>query len=372
MEYPEIQVITVHSQDRMIQAKFEQASAPGSDDRYSVSPARKRFIVAVFKVVSELAAQRDRKTREEEQERRQQSSPKQQNNKSGTLPPLTRQQSRPSRAQSPKKPQKHGAHPSICSETSIQKQAEALLNRVPDELPDIPAKAPETAFARRTGGMHLSSIVRLERFRKMMAKRLNSSQSAEESDPDDDAEDELPQKPRFSATLSPEAQYAMMKGYEDILLDYLRPSKPQSNYVLYRVRTPHKKVISLKVVEDNWTTAKTIERQYQQRHLLSPSDAKSSHRLDKLMPRQGARSAANGVTSLPDGRRQRIRRNACAEDAQKVKEIRLTSCFQKAMAIIDTIRTSQGWLVTSPRDRKLFRNPLKVYNKWSQGWNTTI
>ncbi|KAK2170536.1 hypothetical protein LSH36_2g06026 [Paralvinella palmiformis] len=59
------------------------------------------------------------------------------------------------------------------------------------------------------------------------------------------------------------------------------------------------------------------------------------------MPRQGARSAANGVTSLPDGRRQRIRRNACAEDAQKVKEIRLTSCFQKAMAIIDTIRTSQ-------------------------------
>ena len=151
------------------------------------------------------------------------------------------------------------------------------------------------------------------------------------------------------------------------MLDYLRPSQQRTNHVLYRVRTPHQKVISLKVAEEDTTQA---------RHRQHGASLYSGHARNQLFlpessnqtARKGARSAG-GVTSSFDGRSRRIRNVSCATAAQNDKQIRMTCCFQKAMAILDTIRKSQGLLVTSPRERKLFRNPLKVYNRWSQVWS---
>ncbi|XP_059157848.1 uncharacterized protein LOC131942143 [Physella acuta] len=55
------------------------------------------------------------------------------------------------------------------------------------------------------------------------------------------AEDEadLPTTPRFSSFLSPEAQYALMKGYEDIIADKLTSKFPEYNGMLKRNKTPY-------------------------------------------------------------------------------------------------------------------------------------
>lgn len=50
---------------------------------------------------------------------------------------------------------------------------------------------------------------------------------------------QLPRSPRFSTFLSPEAQYALMKGYEDKLYDKIADSNPESRFTLKRNKTPH-------------------------------------------------------------------------------------------------------------------------------------
>ena len=148
-------------------------------------------------------------------------------------------------------------------------------------------------------------------------------------------------------------------------MDYLRPAQQHTKLVLYRVKTPHQKVISIKVAEDDTAHDKRGDR----RQFLSPSDAKHQLSSQQRTPRQRTISAS-GMTPLLEGSRHRARKVSCAEsEVRKDKEIRMTCCFQKAMAIVDTIRTSQGLMVTSPRERKLFRNPVKVYNRWSQVWS---
>ncbi|XP_076468159.1 uncharacterized protein LOC143298985 [Babylonia areolata] len=59
---------------------------------------------------------------------------------------------------------------------------------------------------------------------------------------------EMPRNPRFSAFLSPEAQYAVMKGYEDMLYEKIATNNPESRPVLKRNKTPFLKKIS--IVED--------------------------------------------------------------------------------------------------------------------------
>ena len=56
---------------------------------------------------------------------------------------------------------------------------------------------------------------------------------------------ELPKHPRFSTFLSAEAQYAMMKGYEDKLFEKIVHSNPESRLSLKRNKTPHHKKIAI-------------------------------------------------------------------------------------------------------------------------------
>ncbi|KAL8581281.1 hypothetical protein ACOMHN_028307 [Nucella lapillus] len=56
---------------------------------------------------------------------------------------------------------------------------------------------------------------------------------------------ELPQNPRFSTFMSPEAQYAMMKGYEDKLYERISGSNPVATHSLQRSKTPSQKKISI-------------------------------------------------------------------------------------------------------------------------------
>ncbi|XP_076447020.1 uncharacterized protein LOC143284231 [Babylonia areolata] len=67
--------------------------------------------------------------------------------------------------------------------------------------------------------------------------------------PEDEAEEnpmepirELPQSPRFSTFLSAEAQFAMMKGYEDKLYEKIADTNPEVRPTLHRTKTPFQKI----------------------------------------------------------------------------------------------------------------------------------
>ena len=86
----------------------------------------------------------------------------------------------------------------------------------------------KTNFRRSSGAPMLASIARLMKFRRMSgqskgtSKRRSSSVSTSNMSvlPEDELTD-LPINPRFCATLSPEAQYAMLRGYEDVIIESL-------------------------------------------------------------------------------------------------------------------------------------------------------
>lgn len=56
---------------------------------------------------------------------------------------------------------------------------------------------------------------------------------------------ELPRNPRFSTFLSAEAQFAMLKGYEDKLYEKIAHTDPESRPALKRNKTPHHKNIRI-------------------------------------------------------------------------------------------------------------------------------
>ncbi|KAH9494570.1 hypothetical protein Btru_019883 [Bulinus truncatus] len=63
--------------------------------------------------------------------------------------------------------------------------------------------------------------------------------SKEEDSSAMDAVEHLPKTPRFSSSLSAEAQYALMKGYEDIIADTITKKHPEFNTIIKRNKTPH-------------------------------------------------------------------------------------------------------------------------------------
>ncbi|KAL8593846.1 hypothetical protein ACOMHN_065323 [Nucella lapillus] len=56
---------------------------------------------------------------------------------------------------------------------------------------------------------------------------------------------EMPRNPRFTTYLSAEAQYAVMKGYEDMLYDKIAKTNPESRLILKRTKTPFRKTVSI-------------------------------------------------------------------------------------------------------------------------------
>ncbi|CAL1537917.1 unnamed protein product [Lymnaea stagnalis] len=87
-------------------------------------------------------------------------------------------------------------------------------------------------------------VTNLLKFRNAMTPRKTSVVGGTNKDNVNGAEivDNLPKTPRFSSFMSPEAQYAMMKGYEDVIADKLSTKYPEYNDMIKRNKTPHHSV----------------------------------------------------------------------------------------------------------------------------------
>ena len=191
--------------------------------------------------------------------------------------------------------------------------------------------------------LSLASVVNMAQFRKIYMSRL-IDQAAEKppsplpENPQPRVLEALPERPRFIATLSPEAQYAALKAYEDVLLDKLQHSYPEQRNNLFRVRTPTLKRVSFPL-EPNTQYARTIENEDD---LTSSQLTISNYSITSKTHHQGANS--------------RVKR-------------RLTIRFQAGMDILDRLKSSQGMMVTSPRIvREETAEPVASYNNWIQNW----
>ncbi|XP_074650715.1 uncharacterized protein LOC141905651 [Tubulanus polymorphus] len=149
---------------------------------------------------------------------------------------------------------------------------------------------------------------------------------------------ELPRMPRFSATLSAEAQYAMMKGYEDLLVGYLKQYYPENALFLPRTKTPptkNMKVVTVDILDNE--SVREIEKE---------SEITETGRTGQIVPHMVQR--------------------ANTEPARK--QLVVTYRFQNAMDILDAVKKEKGYHVTSPRPLKRDITPVMYYKSWANHW----
>ena len=81
---------------------------------------------------------------------------------------------------------------------------------------------------------------RLDKFRQIASRWQNKAKINRriETLPEVDYDVEMPEKPRFCATLSAEAQYAIFKGYEDVLVDKISSSLTTDKNIVDIKRIP--------------------------------------------------------------------------------------------------------------------------------------
>ena len=204
----------------------------------------------------------------------------------------------------------------------------------------------------------------------MSVRKMDDTKKEEQ---EEEEEEIVPVKPRFCTSMSAEAQYAMLKGYEDMLLNTLQTKvRSDRREALYRVRTPHKPVQSLYLAEqqpdDENTTRKILPLHDDSMEHLS---RQTSVPKIPLLPRE---TSMHRTASLSGNfHHQNDHHHHHNKDASKDKQLRLTSRFERAHDILDAVRLSQGSLVTSPRALqktagKKPKNPLDHYNAWSHAW----
>ena len=84
----------------------------------------------------------------------------------------------------------------------------------------------------------LGHQARLQKFRHIASRWKNKAKGGIETLPEVDYEVEMPEKPRFCATLSTEAQYAIFKGYEDVLVDKISSTLTSNTNSVHIKRIP--------------------------------------------------------------------------------------------------------------------------------------
>lgn len=184
---------------------------------------------------------------------------------------------------------------------------------------------------------------------------------------------ELPVKPRFCATLSPEAQYAMLKGYEDILREKLGKSQDVDAGLL-RVRTPQKQVVCLHLTDaerpgdETAPLAASAMTSSTERNQHNPPSHDVERRIEvnlaaDPLPRRLARPGSGAAPKSPQTRA-----------IPKKKQLRLSYRFERAMDLIDGLKAAPRSPETSsrrkarPGETVLYHDPVVNYNKWSRSW----
>lgn len=171
---------------------------------------------------------------------------------------------------------------------------------------------------------------------------------------------ELPKKPRFSTFMSPEAQFAMMKGYEDNVYGKISRSHPESKPFLRRNKTPEQP-IDIKDVK-----RPAISRQ---QSLLDVRKSPFSP-LFSSTPRSSSESENTRRPHTAHRIRSFSRSQSLPTFVPKEKQLVMTYRLQSAMDMLDTLRTRDGENPLSPRIKsaKSVIKPVE-FNQWTQAWS---
>lgn len=171
---------------------------------------------------------------------------------------------------------------------------------------------------------------------------------------------ELPKKPRFSSFMSPEAQFAMMKGYEDNVYGKISTSQPEVKPFLKRNKTPEQPIDIKDVKRPTITRQNSMidvrKNPFTPLHSSTPRSTSGSEIPQRPYTARRARSLSR-IQSLPTF-------------VPRDKQLVLTYRLQSAMDMLDTLRSHDGENPLSPRIKSAHSEikPLD-FNKWTQAWS---
>lgn len=214
-------------------------------------------------------------------------------------------------------------------------------------------------------------------FKTKKKPKVDDSNNDNDDDIDEkDAEVELPKEPRFSTTMSTEAQYAMLKGYEDTVYDCLYKEYPECRQKLKRNKTPLHKVDIVvdgknNICDNNASCNKNQDSN--EEPLVDGSTMCSPESADGVVSVPSApralRRASVPCTSISKPKIL-TRINSLPNMIPRQKQLVISYRLQSAMDILDTVRNGLGFNYTSPRVKASVKpiRPVKDYNRWSSVW----
>ena len=240
-------------------------------------------------------------------------------------------------------------------------------------------------------GRNVTSLLRA----KNAFTRLGQRKSAPQIFEVDDSYFEikvLPEKPRFASTLSIEAQYAMLKGYEDKVHENISNQFPEYLSVLRRSKTPHFSVqikhsdyhVKTKSTEQTGEAVNDADRTSFNKSPTRTSPGTSSNQLPaierSMSPRLVSSSSVSptttavsneNATNLSQGQANSAEGQiSTASPSMDMPKLVMTYRYESAMDILDALRERQGMYRLSPRKTStVTAAPIKEYNSWSYVWS---
>ena len=252
-----------------------------------------------------------------------------------------------------------------------------------------------------TIGSRVNSLLKAKNaFNRLKSRRRSKTPGEIDEDITEESFEikELPKEARFGSTLSTEAQYAMLKGYEDVVYRNLCNQFPEQVHLLRRNKTPVAG-ISVKTTEriDSRLQSITDEADSPRKNEAYIEHVRSANRPrvsvsteDSMLAQTPDHGTARvtptftySVTSaLPGQSEVKGAHNPDAQDAnkgtsfpkiaqkQEKQKLVMTHRYQSVMDMLDILRENQGLHRLSPRVPSVeHMEPVKEYNTWAYVWS---
>lgn len=257
------------------------------------------------------------------------------------------------------------------SESGSRKSSISLVGRANDframkpGMRRMSTKRPSLA----TYGRRVSTILGM--------RRLSVKQPQVEEENPMQTIKELPKEARFSTTFSDEAQFAMLKGYEDVLHSELSFSFPEHRGLLLRNSTPG---FPVRVKKSSTSTAEqpaeseTLTEEEKGPEPQAPPEPEDDYDIweqEWLTPSKQDRRhsvlSGNGAgKALSESGMKRAK--SLPYISKSRSQLVLTHRFQSAIDILDSIRKALGYSTISPRVNDAVIAPVRDFNFWTSAW----
>ncbi|XP_052277005.1 uncharacterized protein LOC127876110 [Dreissena polymorpha] len=185
---------------------------------------------------------------------------------------------------------------------------------------------------------------------------------------------QLPEKPRFASTLSPEAQFAIMKGYEDLVYWNLCKQYPQHRRQLHRTQTPHSPVVvrySDPSITDTFEKKNLYDANYDKGRGIPVTSGGVASNSDEQCDQATEQMTLSNTSTKTNSLSQCEATYNKTQTTQENSKLITTYMCESVMHILDDLREEQGLYRLSPRRPGIssLSEPYRVYNSWSRGWS---